>query len=127
MLDSRALKGDTMKRLTVKRTSWMEYRDTLAAFEPFKTGGSLFGVAEYWYTAGRLPDPYYSDYVNRREHIDYVVVSYSTPIAWHDDERGWVVPDVRYSVTTSVQQGKIHTAISMIGQPHHSRSWIESE
>lgn len=31
---------------------------------------------------------------------DYIVYSYATPIAWHLAD-GWVIPDVRYSSTTS--------------------------
>lgn len=33
--------------------------------------------------------------------ISQVIYSYSTPIAWHDYEYGWIIPAVSYSVTTS--------------------------
>lgn len=33
--------------------------------------------------------------------ISQVIYSYSTPIAWHDTELGWIVPVERYSITTS--------------------------
>lgn len=33
--------------------------------------------------------------------VSQVIYSYSTPIAWHDERYGWIIPDVRYSVTTS--------------------------
>lgn len=51
----------------------------------------------YLYT-GQLPRAY----ANRGDVVnaDYVVFSYSTPIAWHLAD-GWVFPDVIYSITTS--------------------------
>lgn len=45
--------------------------------------------------------------------VDYVVWSYSTPIAWHD-EQGWHVPDARYSPTTSQHQGTVRVAIAKL-------------
>lgn len=46
--------------------------------------------------------------------ISQVIYSYSTPIAWHDSEHGWIIPIVTYSVTTSnrhqSQLWKISTA-----------------
>lgn len=33
--------------------------------------------------------------------ISQVIYSYSTPIAWHDSQYGWIVPRVTYSPTTS--------------------------
>lgn len=48
---------------------------------------------------GRLPREHYDS----AAHASYVVMSYSTPIAWVT--RGeWVIPDARYSVTTSRHQ-----------------------
>ena len=35
--------------------------------------------------------------------ISQVIYSYSTPIAWHDSELGWIIPSVRYSATTSIK------------------------
>lgn len=36
--------------------------------------------------------------------VDQVIYSYSTPIAWHEHEHGiWIIPDVRYSATTSIK------------------------
>lgn len=49
------------------------------------------------------------------ETLDYVIFSYHTPIAWRDtSESGvshWVIPPVKYSVTTSKQQGRVKTAL----------------
>lgn len=35
--------------------------------------------------------------------VTQAIYSYSTPIAWLDREHGWIIPDVSYSVTTSVK------------------------
>lgn len=37
----------------------------------------------------------------RQGRVSQVIYSYSTPIAWHDSQYGWIIPNVRYSVTTS--------------------------
>lgn len=47
---------------------------------------------------GYLPQAYESH--GRLVNADYIVFSYATPIAWHLAD-GWVIPDVRYSSTTS--------------------------
>lgn len=102
-----------MKRLSVRRTTWMEYRDTLRELEPFDTHGSLRGDRDT-FSVGRMPDPWRSEYDERRPFIDYTVLSYATPIAWHDKERGWILPDARYSVTTSRQQSRINPAVAAL-------------
>jgi hypothetical protein len=91
----------------------MDFRDTLARRESFTTSGALRGVSgtpmHRW---GQLPYDYRASVLR----ADYVVYSYSTPIAWHVPNEGWVMPDTRYSVTTSKHQGKIATAISQLGE-----------
>lgn len=58
---------------------------------------------------GRLP----GEYSALASHADYVIYSYSTPIAWRDSEDGkWYLPHIRYSVTTSKQQSRVLTALS---------------
>lgn len=56
--------------------------------------------------------------------IDYVIYSYGTPIAYrvtqHIQWRNvfvstWIVPDDRYSVTTSKHHGRVRFAISQLG------------
>lgn len=79
----------------------------------FTTHGALrAGFDSYPYT-GQLP----ADWVERmrsdaRESNDvlFVLYSYSTPIAWRTSSGEVVVPDVRYSVTTSKHQS-------------HARGW----
>jgi hypothetical protein len=78
--------------------------------EPFTSHGSLSGHKGKTST-GYLPGDLADAYHQRGENIVYTVLSYATPIAWFDRERGWVIPEVRYSVTTSKQQGKIRRAV----------------
>ena len=88
---------------------------------PFTTYGSLRGAFATVGNAsqlGRLPDEWravWSDAVKSatNKHGDnpmFAVWSYGTPIAWHTVTDGWVVPDVRYSVTTSKHQGQARVA-----------------
>lgn len=101
-----------MKRLTVNG-GWRDYVSVLRNREPFRTYGALYGYKGNAGTLGYLPDPWREQYYADANDIDYVVLSYATPIAWHTPT-GWTVPDVRYSVTTSKHQGRIRTAVSQL-------------
>ena len=90
---------------------------------PFTTSGSLsaqtvgssgFRVSQcgVW-RAGRLKG---ADLNTFHEHnnafqIDYVVLSYSTPIAWHSPKFGWHVVEQKFSTTTSAQQSIVRQAV----------------
>lgn len=106
----------TTVQLTINRTGWWTFRDVLAKRQAFRTHGSLRGDPDTFDT-GRLPEPWRTEYNNRRAFIDYTVRSYATPIAWHDTERGWIAPDVSYSVTTSKSQSRIATAVAALNDP----------
>lgn len=105
-----------MNRLTNK-SSFSSYAAALEAFEPFTTGGSFHGgPVNPGDSIGRgFLSP---EYHHSASAADYVVYSYNTPIAWHlshdDGEDRWIVPDVKYSMTTTRHQGKISTAISVM-------------
>lgn len=43
--------------------------------------------------------------ISALQDIDYVVHSYHTPIGVHSESQGWVVPEEKYSPTTSRHQG----------------------
>lgn len=51
----------------------------------------------------------------------YVVFSYRTPIAWYDSAEGWIVPDVRYSATTSRHLTAVRMGIRLAGQRYRAR------
>lgn len=100
------------------RKGFYPYVSVLASLAPFKTHGSLCGEPTslrsfQGYSAGRLPTEY-TDSVN---DADYVIFSYATPIAWHTPS-GWVVPDVKYSVSTSKQQTLIRAALTIYSTGH---------
>jgi hypothetical protein len=70
---------------------------------------------------GRMPDP--DAHVMRDSVVTYVIYSYETPVAyrrvrdWNGNGTAnyeWIVPDARYSVTTSKHQGRVRTALSQI-------------
>lgn len=103
-------------RLTINGTSWITFRDTLHELTPFKTYGNLEGRSGSVYHTAYLPEPYANHYRERRAFIDYTVMSYATPIAWHDTERGWFMPPFRYSVTTSKAQGRIAPGIQQLNE-----------
>lgn len=69
-------------------------------FQGHNLSGEAHEPGRYVYE-GRLPE-----YANvGLELADYIVRSYSTPIAWHIPGEGWVVPITTYSVSTSKHQG----------------------
>lgn len=47
----------------------------------------------------------------RADRPSYVVWSYDTPIAWVDSGGSWVIPDVKYSTTTSKHQNLVRMAL----------------
>lgn len=96
-------------RLTTR--DWQAFVPVLARRQDFTTSGALWGRAGSVVTTGRLPRMFLASV----EMADYVVYSYATPIAWRIAKTGrWVMPAVKYSVTTTRHQNKIATAVSMI-------------
>lgn len=83
--------------------------------EPFRNNGGSFrgepmaprhGAMVH---TGRMPTEHARG-LAAASALDYVVWSYGTPIAWHDED-GWHVPATSYSVTTSQHQGTVRRAI----------------
>lgn len=100
--------------------NWWGLRDWLSDLEPFSNRSGTFHGGEWVSDAGRLyQDPTrLAEYKERgyAGQIDYVVYSYSTPIAWHDKELGWIDPGHSYSKTTAGKHyGPTATAISQLG------------
>lgn len=100
------------------RSSWIEYSFVMRGRQPFRTYGALRSTRERG-TVGVLPEPYRTEFLDCPS-IDYVVYSYNTPIAWHSAS-GWIVPDVKYSVTTSRHQSKIEVAVHQVAQGVYRR------
>ena len=86
----------------------------LLALESFKTNGALKGVAKpEWIDFGKMRvwdnALLYSD--QNSYGVDYVIYSYSTPIAWLRGDGEWAMPQAKYSVTTTRHQTTIRAAI----------------
>ena len=102
---------DLKKTWTVRKNGWEGWKYTGAL-----RGRTIHRQSEIM--TGQLPQ----EYVNIiKDHVvRYVVYSYETPIAWMQvaewDTDGapiyeWIVPNVKYSQTTSKQQGKVRVAL----------------
>ena len=86
----------------------------LLALESFKTNGALKGVAKpEWIDHGKISVWNYEFLRSDRYNygIDYVVYSYSTPIAWLRGDGQWFMPQADYSPTTTRHQTTIRAAI----------------
>ena len=84
----------------------------LQAGEPFTTSGALSGEPyPLLVGGGRLP----YEWASSIDNPIYVIRSYATAIAWQNSDGEWIVPDARYSATTSKHQGTIRYALTMIG------------
>lgn len=103
------------------RTDSRTLAEWLRAKEEF-TGNSASGktVGKYDTYSDRLRYAVSEDVVRSFENgvrdgdVDYVVYSYATPMAWHSQTDGWVMPDAKYSVTTSKFQGTLAAALSVL-------------
>lgn len=99
----------------VKRT-----REAIAEKRPFKAGSKFSHVDDYSMRGstkidgagngfGRLPVDLQERF--SRDRPNYIVYSFGTPIAWYVPFKGWYIPDVRYSPTTSNHQTQCRYAV----------------
>lgn len=84
-------------------------REAIAALSEFE-GNSMRGQSRPPLYRGWLNDREAEAYDAAREDIDYVVISYQTPIAWHTRE-GWFICDRTFSAMTSKHQSHIRAAV----------------
>lgn len=77
---------------------------------PFKTYGALYAeeVVHPYVHSGRLSAVEADILREDSAQIDYVVFSYSTPIAWHLRDGSWHRVAQKFSMTTSHHQGKLY-------------------
>jgi hypothetical protein len=78
------------------------------------TGSNLYGMVtapnlDQRSSFGMLPDAHIASLLADRP--SYIVWSYGTPIAWYTQTDQWVIPSLKYSVTTSRHQSLIRRAI----------------
>ncbi|MEU0924556.1 hypothetical protein [Streptomyces malaysiensis] len=88
--------------------SWA-VREALARREPFDTYGAFHAVEGYHLPfRDRLPHRWREQYIEDGDEIIYTVLSYRTPIAWVLRCGAVVIPDVKYSQTTSGHQSMLY-------------------
>jgi len=77
---------------------------------PFNTYGALRAeeIVHPYVHSGRLNEQETADLNCDLPQIDYVVWSYSTPIAWHCEDGRWHRVAQKFSMTTSHHQGKLY-------------------
>ena len=98
-----------MKRLTTRGIATAEaIRDR----EDFRTSGALMaeevGSMHRW-QSGQLSGPDLDQFNEDCTQITYVVMSYSTPIAWYvGDEDRWHTVSQKFSRTTTKHQGTLY-------------------
>lgn len=91
-------------------TTQREAAGRIAARQPFTAGSMHAELVRWTPSCGQLPAELVAelaaDIETAREHGEetYVVFSYATPIAWTVLGDDLLVPEVRYSVTTSKHQ-----------------------
>ena len=98
------------------RNTWDTPRDALTNSLTRKMVGS---ATEGWHWEPRLLQGYtLNTWVSdgMTNHVDYVVWSYSEPIAWHvsDGEDHWVLVGDKFTTTTSRHQGIVRDAMSLV-------------
>lgn len=101
----------------VRSQPYMEWvrswADALIGHEPITSASNLSATTGRCST-GQMPDRWAEVY--RHDMPTYTVMSYETPIAWYSGERScWVIPAVKYSVTTSKAQGIIRRVLAHAG------------
>ena len=97
--------------MTTTRTSNTKAGDYIAGRVAF-TGNNLYGVVtpyDGYIQSGQLPQEFRDQL--KLDRPDFIVYSYATPIAWHSD-KGWYIPEVKYSVTTSKHQNYVRRAVA---------------
>lgn len=104
-MTSRVSNRDAVAHMAV-RAEFITHNKTLRG-----TGlrASIEGIN--WAPGGYLPPEWAARfYADQAAGIDYLVRSYGTPIGWVTAAGEYVIPDVKYSVTTSRHQGYLRQA-----------------
>jgi hypothetical protein len=95
-------------------------REAIQNLEPFTTSGALSGVVGRT-DADRLRSLDLMWHNFDADHIDYTVLSYGTPIAWHVSpdwgglglRGGWHIVLQKFSPTTSTHQSVVRRALGL--------------
>ena len=104
---------------TITRTNIRDARPLIRNREAFAAGGNAYGESNFRGGfliedgTGRLNAEEAMEYSVAMLSIDYVIRSYGTPIAWHNDN-GWYVVEQKFSSSTSRHQSAVRLAIAGI-------------
>lgn len=105
------------KRLTKFRIDSPEVALAIRGGLDFDTHGSLYGVSDRNRGPGELSGDdltqYLADTRLGQQRIMYVVMSYSTPIAWCRADKTWHVVDQKFSDTTDRHQRVVRDALGL--------------
>jgi hypothetical protein len=89
--------------------------------EPYTTGGAMYAISGSmtgWYNGhGQLPPEWAERYRADEQATVYTVISYRTPIAWVLESGEVVIPDAKYSRTTTGHQGLLYALKLKAGDP----------
>jgi hypothetical protein len=103
------------------KLSKKKIEDAVTAGKDFKLS-SMHGDSAWNSVYGYLPENWVEVYKSNRGDADnpivFTIFSYSTPIAWRLEDGTWIVPPVKYSVTTTGHQSAVTYAL-------HSNGWKE--
>lgn len=108
-----------MKFYRVQKDMWTVLQDLLTGAPEEFNGQSMKGrrvKVGMLSELGKLPDEWRAVWHQDKDEIVYAIWSYQTPIAWRTYRNGravWVIPNVNYSRTTSIHQGKVRVALHL--------------
>lgn len=86
--------------------------EKLAKLEPFNfSNGRAINFNSG--ITGKLNNNERDLYERHSNEIDYVIIHYSTPLAWHTNDGRWHLVGQKFSVSTSKLQGRIRTAVRL--------------
>jgi hypothetical protein len=111
------------------KLSKKKIEDGVTAGKDFKLS-SMRGESGWNSALGYLPENWQVVYKANREDkenpITFTIFSYGTPIAWRLEDGTWIVPPVKYSVTTTGHQSAVTYALSSNGWKQLGKlSWWE--
>ena len=105
------IRGEEVRNLIVERHDFhaggKAYRDT------WNFRGMDADLFTPFMNMGYLPASYAEalSQAKRDGDLTFIVFSYGTPIAWHDNRNGWTVPAHKYSISTTAHQSTVRRAL----------------
>lgn len=93
--------------------TWQEFQRVINAGRGGSYGRLPRGAAQLGASPTGEPNQLPREWAADVEHASHVVYHYGTPVAWIDVRDGaWVVPDVKYTASTSGCQNRIREVLT---------------